>query len=149
MGDSELPSSVRSDDETQHDAFFVQTCVEEVDNAEYATPQKPLPSMRGEEPRDEEFDRGSRLREYMDSKRRLVAKILCYAKPTHRSWPLKQGCPANISQLKGEPEQNITTWQREMDLKLMKSVWGAHVRTPEEDELSEECVCKPPRVCLS
>ena len=30
----------------------------------------------------------------------------------------------------------------------MKSVWGAQVRTLEEDELSEECVCKPPRVCL-
>ena len=30
----------------------------------------------------------------------------------------------------------------------MKSVWGAHVRTPEEDELSEECLCEPPRVCL-
>ena len=30
----------------------------------------------------------------------------------------------------------------------MKSVWGAHVRTPEEDELSEECVCEPPRACL-
>ena len=45
-------------------------------------------------------------------------------------------------------EQKITTWQRDVDLKLMKSVWGAHVRTPEEDELSEECVCKPPRVCL-
>ena len=30
----------------------------------------------------------------------------------------------------------------------MKSVWGAHVRTPEEDELSEECVFEPPRVCL-
>ena len=149
MGDSELPSSVHSDDETEHDAFFVQTCVEEVDNSEYATPQKPLLSMRGEEPRDEEFDRGSRLREYMDSKRRLVAKILCYAKPTRRPWPLKQGCLANISQLKEEPEQNITTWQREMDLKLMKRVWGAHVRTPEEDELSEECVCEPPRVCLS
>ena len=28
----------------------------------------------------------------------------------------------------------------------MKSVWGAHVR--EEDELSEECVCEPPRACL-
>ena len=27
--------------------------------------------------------------------------------------------------------------------KLMKSVWGAHVRTPEEDDLSEECVCEP------
>ena len=30
----------------------------------------------------------------------------------------------------------------------MKSVWGAHVRTPEEDELSEECVCEPPQECL-
>ena len=45
-------------------------------------------------------------------------------------------------------EQKITTWQREVDLKLMKSVWGAHVRTPEEDELSEECVCEPSQVCL-
>ena len=26
----------------------------------------------------------------------------------------------------------------------MKSVWGAHVRTPEEDELSEDCLCEPP-----
>ena len=30
----------------------------------------------------------------------------------------------------------------------MKSVWGAHARTPEENELSEECVCEPRRVCL-
>ena len=30
----------------------------------------------------------------------------------------------------------------------MKSVWGAHVRTPEEDDLSEECVCEPPQACL-
>ena len=30
----------------------------------------------------------------------------------------------------------------------MKSVWGAHVRTPEEDDLSEDCVCEPPRACL-
>ena len=30
----------------------------------------------------------------------------------------------------------------------MKSVWAAHVRTPEEDDLSEECVCEPPRACL-
>ena len=30
----------------------------------------------------------------------------------------------------------------------MKSVWDAHVKTVEEDELSEECVCDPPRVCL-
>ena len=40
-GLSELPSSVHSDDETEHDAFFVQTCAEEVQNAEYAAPRNP------------------------------------------------------------------------------------------------------------
>ena len=89
-GLSELPSSIHSDDETEHDAFFVQTCVEEVENAKYATPLKPLLSMRGEEPLDEELDPRSRLREYVESKRRLVAKKLCYARPTRRSLPLKQ-----------------------------------------------------------
>ena len=147
-GLSELPSSIHSDEDTEHDAFFVQTCVEEVENADYAAPQKPLLSMRGEEPLDEELDARSRLREYVDSKWRLVAKKLCYARPTHRSWPLKQGSMGDISQLKEDLEQKITTWQREVDLKLMKSVSGAHVRTPEEDELSEECVCEPPRVSL-
>ena len=76
-GLSELPSSIHSDDETENDAFFVQTCVEEVENAEYTAPLKPLLSMRGEEPLDEELDPRSRLREYVDSKRRLVAKKLC------------------------------------------------------------------------
>ena len=147
-GLSELPSSIHSDDETEHDAFFVQTCVEEVENTEYAAPQKPLLSMRGEEPLDEGLDPRSRLREYVDSKRRLVAKKVCSARPTRRCWPLKQGSMGDISQLKEDLEQKITTWQREVDLKLMKSVWGAHVRTPEEDELSEERVCKPPPVCL-
>ena len=37
-GLSELPSSIHSDD----DAFSVQTCVEEVENAEYVAPLKPL-----------------------------------------------------------------------------------------------------------
>ena len=55
-GLSELASSIHSDDETEHDAFFVQTCVEEVENAEYAAPLKPLLSLRGEEPLDEELD---------------------------------------------------------------------------------------------
>ena len=60
----------------------------------------------------------------------------------------------DISQLKVDLEQKITTWQREVDLKLMKSVWGAHVRTPEEDELSEDpraCVCchRPPEIELA
>ena len=144
----ELPSLVHSDDDTEHDAFFVQTCVEEEENAEYAAPRKPLLSMRGEESLDEELNPRSRLRGYVDSKRRLVTKELCCARPTCRSWPLKQGSMADISQLKEDLEQKFTTWQREVDLKLMKSVWGAHVRTPEEDELSEECVCEPPRVCV-
>ena len=147
-GLSELLSSIHSDDETEHDAFFVQTCVVEVENAEYVAPLKPLPSMRVEDPVDEELDPRSRLREYPDSKRKLVAKKLCYAKPTCSSWPLKQGCMGDLSQLKEDLEQKITTWQREVDLNLMKSVWGAHVRTPEEDVLSEECVCEPPRACL-
>ena len=77
-----------------------------------------------------------------------MAKKLCYGKPTRRSWPLKQGSMADIPQLKGDLAQKITNWQREVDLKLMKSVWGTHVRTPEEDELSEECVCEPPQACL-
>ena len=55
-GLSELPSSIHSDDETEHNAFFVQMCVEEVENAEYAAPLKPLLSMRGEEPLDDESD---------------------------------------------------------------------------------------------
>ena len=147
-GLSELPSSIPFDDETEHDAFFLQTCLKEVENAEYAAPQKPLRSMRGEEPLDEELDPRSRLREYVDSNRRLVAKRLCYARPTRRSWLLKQRFMGDISQLKEDLEQKITTWQSEVALKLMKSVWAAHVRTPEEDELSEECVCEPPRACL-
>ena len=86
---SESPSSIHSDDETEHDAFFVQTCVEEVENAECAAPRNSLLSMRGEEPLDEELNLRSRLREYVDPKRRLVAKLLWYARPTRRSWPLK------------------------------------------------------------
>ena len=147
-GLSELPSSIHSDDETEHDTFFVQTCVEEVENAEYVAPLKPLLSMRVEDPVDEELDPRSRLREYVDSKRRLVAKKLCYAKPTRSSWPLKQGRMGDLSQFKGDLEQEITTLQREVDLKVMKSAWGANVRTPEEDDLSEECVCEPPRAGL-
>ena len=88
----------------------MQTCVEEMENAEYVAPLKPLLSMRGEEPLDEELDPRSRLREYVDSKRRLVAKNLCYAKPTRSSWPLKQGCKGDLSQLKEDLEQKITTW---------------------------------------
>ena len=105
-----LPSSIPSEDKTEHDAFFVQTCGEQVENAEYAAPLKSLLSMRGEEPLDEGIDPRSSLREYVDSERRLVAKQLCYARPTSGSWPLKQRSMGNIPQLKEDLEQNITTW---------------------------------------
>ena len=77
-----------------------------------------------------------------------MAKKLCYAKLSRHSLPLKQGSMRDISQLEEDLEQKITTWQRGVDLKLMKSVWGAEVRTQEEDELSEECVCEPPPAWL-
>ena len=41
----------------------MQTCVEEVETAEYAPPLERLLSMRGEEPLDAELDPRSRLRE--------------------------------------------------------------------------------------
>ena len=113
-------------------------------NADYAAPQKSLLSMRGEDLFDEELDPLSRLREYVDSDRRGVVKELWYAKPTRHSWPLKQGSMGDLSQLKEDLQQKITTWQSEVDPKLIKSVWSAHVTTPEEDEISEECVCEPP-----
>ena len=77
-----------------------------------------------------------------------MAKRLCYPRPTRNSWPLKQGPMGEIPQIKEDLEHKITTWQREVDLKLMKSVWGAHTRTLEEDEISKECVCESPRQCL-
>ena len=147
-GLSELPSTIHSDDEIDHDAFFVRNCVAEAENADYVAPLKPLLSMRVEDSVDEELDPRSRPREYVDSKTKLVATKLCYAKPTRSSWPLKHGLRGDLSQLKEDLERKITTWQRKVDLKLMKSVCGAHVRTPEEDDLSEECVCEPPRACL-
>ena len=36
--------------------LFVQTCVEEVENAYFAAPQEPLLSVRGEEHLDKELD---------------------------------------------------------------------------------------------
>ena len=147
-GLSELPSSIHSDDETEHEAFFVQTCVEEVENAEYGARLNSLLSMRGEELLDEGLNPRSRPRKLVDPNTSLLAKKLCYARPTCRWWPLRQGSMGDISQLKEDLEHKITTWQQEVDLRLMKSVWGAHVRTPEEVELSEECVCERPRVSL-
>ena len=101
-------------------------------------PQKFIRSMRGEEPLDEGLDLGSRLREHVDSKRRGVPERLWYARPTRSSWPLRQGSMGDISQLKGDREHNITTWQTDVDSELIKSAWSAHLRTSEEDEHSEE-----------
>ena len=56
------------------------------------------------------LDPRSRLREYVDSKSRLVAKRLWYDRPTRRSWPLKQGSMVDISQVKEDLEQKVTTW---------------------------------------
>ena len=66
---------------------------------------------------------------------------LNYARPSRRSWPMKKGTLGDSSQLKENLDQRITSWQREVDLKRMKSIQGAHVRTPDKDELSEDCVC--------
>ena len=102
---------------------------------EYAVPQTHILPIRGEEPLEKRLDPRFTLREYVDSEGRLVAKELCYAKPTCRSWPFSQGSMGDISQLKEDLELMITEAQQEVDLKLMKSVWDAHLRTPEEDEI--------------
>ena len=60
----------------------MQTCVEEVENAEYAAPLKPLISVRGEEPLDEELDPESRLREYADFVCELPQVCLCCRRPS-------------------------------------------------------------------
>ena len=75
-----------------------------------------------------------------------MVKRLCYARPSRRSWQLKQGCEGDILQVKEDLEHKITIWKREVE--LMKSVWGAHVMTPEEDAISENCVCERPRAGL-
>ena len=65
--------------------------------------------MRGEEPLDKGLDSRSRLREYVDSKRKIVAKGLCYTRPTRSSWPLKQGSMGEFPQLKEDLKKTITT----------------------------------------
>ena len=103
-GLSELPSSIHSDDESHHDAFFVQTCLE-VDysdrNAE--TSEKPLFSMRKEDSSEVNLDPRAKQKEYLNSKRRVVAERLSYARPTRSSWPLKQGAMGDLPQLKKGP----------------------------------------------
>ena len=99
------------------------------------TSEKPLLSMRKERKSEVNLDPRARQKKYLDSKRRIVSDGLCYARPTRSSWLLYQGAMGDLPQLEEELEHKINTLQREVDLKLMKTVWGAHVRTPEEDEL--------------
>ena len=82
---SKLPSSIHSNDESYLHAFFVETRVEEVQHANYVTPGKPLLSMRREERSKDDQARGATQKEYVDSKRRVVAEGLCYARPTRSS----------------------------------------------------------------
>ena len=88
----------------------------------------------------------------MDCKTRVLAKVLCHARPTRSSWPLKQRQMGNISQIEDPPQHKIISWQREiylnLNLKLMRSVWAAHVRTPKQNEFAEETVCEPLQACL-
>ena len=144
----ELPCSIHSDDKTEHDAFFVHTCVEEVENAEYVAPLKSPLFMRVEDPVDEELDPRSRLREYVDSKRRLVAKKLCYAKPTRSSWPLKQGRMEDLSQyqdwlrllpvisLMMNSQESSGTAYLPHELFLRRPVWFLHAPYPEDTNSS-------------
>ena len=75
---SELLSSIHSDDKSYEDVFSVQTCVEEGENANYATPQNPPFSVRRESPPKDDPDPPVKQKEYTASKRTVVAERLCY-----------------------------------------------------------------------
>ena len=78
-GLSELPSSIHFEDETYHDAFFVQTRVEKVDHADYATPDKPLSSMSREEPLNNGLDpRSYAFRQYHQGTGMIFPTLLMY-----------------------------------------------------------------------
>ena len=62
-GKAQLPTAIHYDDKIDHDTSFVQTCLEEVESADYATPHKPIIAMRGEDPLNENLDPRSRLHE--------------------------------------------------------------------------------------
>ena len=54
----------------------------------------------------------------------------------------------DISRIKEDMGNKIPTRQCDVEVKLLKSVWVAHVRLLKEDELSEKYVCEPPPACL-
>ena len=72
------------------------------------TPQKAVFSMRGAEPLDEELDPQSRLKEYVYSKRRVVAKRIFYRRTGCTNWPLNHRRKRDISQMKEDLEHKIT-----------------------------------------
>ena len=83
---------------------------------------------------DGELDPRSRLREYVDSKRRLVVKELCYTKPTRSSWPLKAGRMGDLSQLKEDLEQNIPSCCYGTKMHKRSGFWEVDL-TPNTQEL--------------
>ena len=59
-----------------------------------------------------------------------MAESVCYSIATRSTWPPKQGAMGCLPQLNEDLEHKITSWEREVDLKLRNSLWAAHVRTP-------------------
>ena len=96
----------------RNDAFFVQTCAVEVENAEYAAPLKPPTLYEGGRPRGRGTGSPIQAKGVRGSQEEVGGEKLCYAKPTCSSWPLKQGRMGDLSQLKDDLKQKITTWQR-------------------------------------
>ena len=84
-----LHSSIHSEDESYHDASFVRTCGEEVEQADYATTEEPLFLMR----RVEQVKNGlhPKQKEYVEAKRQVVAEGLNYAQTSQNLWPVE--CP--------------------------------------------------------
>ena len=130
-GLSELPSSIHSEvgDNRLYATFYLQTVMEEVETpmeTEKST-NKTIYYMRAEK---------------KDHTKTLKSKS--YRRRSKRRWPMKE---ENLASMKEEFETKITTLQCDFDLKLMKKVYGAHVRTPEKDLESTERVCEPPLHC--
>ena len=144
----ELHSSIHSENESYHDASFVWTCGEEVEQADYATTEKPLFLMRRVEQLKNGLHPRTKQKEYVEAKRQVVAEGLNNPQPCQNLWQVKCAGIGDLPQLKETLEQKITTRQRQVHLKLMQNVWGAHVRTPEEDEELQVWICEPPRACL-
>ena len=104
-GLSKLPSSIHSDDETEQDAFFVQTCVEEVENAEYVAPLKPLLSMRGGEPLQEELDSRSARSLFLFVTGATPGGTMGRLSTTECTYPTLPGLPIQAKGVRGLQEE--------------------------------------------